>query len=214
MRCAGRWSRPRARWPMPRPSRTNTVIRAPVTGTILERAVEKGEFVTTMNVGDKGAKGYVVALADLNDLEVELDISQNDFAKLHPNQKGIVTTDAFPRPQVRRLHQRDLARGQSPEGDRADQSEGPESGRLPAAGHECQRGVPVRREAGCRRERRRGPIVVIPASASARQRGLRDVRRKSRPPRREDRLDQQPGRAHRRRTERRRGLDRQSAGAA
>jgi HlyD family secretion protein len=74
----------------------NTVIRAPVTGTVLERAVEKGEFLTTMFVGDKGAKGYVVALADLNDLEVELDISQNDFAKLHAHQKAIVKTDAFP----------------------------------------------------------------------------------------------------------------------
>jgi HlyD family secretion protein len=74
----------------------NTIIRAPVTGTILERAVEKGEFVTTSFVGDRGAKGYVVSLADLNDLEVELDISQNDFAKLHSGQHGIVTTDAFP----------------------------------------------------------------------------------------------------------------------
>ena len=74
----------------------NTVIRAPVNGTVLERAVEKGEFLTTSFVGDKGAKGYVIALADLNDLGVELDISQNDFAKLHAHQKGIVTTDAFP----------------------------------------------------------------------------------------------------------------------
>jgi len=75
---------------------SNTIIRAPVTGTILERAVERGEFVTTSFVGDRGAKGYVVSLADLNDLEVELDISQNDFAKLHPEQHGVVTTDAFP----------------------------------------------------------------------------------------------------------------------
>jgi HlyD family secretion protein len=75
---------------------TNTVIRAPVTGTILERIVEKGEFVTTGFVGDRGAKGYVVSLADLNDLEVELDISQADFAKLGRRQRGIVTTDAFP----------------------------------------------------------------------------------------------------------------------
>jgi HlyD family secretion protein len=58
--------------------------------------VEKGEFVTTSFVGDRGAKGYVVSLADLNDLEAELDISQNDFAKLHTRQRGIVTTDAFP----------------------------------------------------------------------------------------------------------------------
>ena len=74
----------------------NTIIRAPVTGTILEREVEKGEFVTTSFVGDRGAKGYVVSLADLNDLEVELDIAQNDFAKLHAGQHGTVTTDAFP----------------------------------------------------------------------------------------------------------------------
>jgi HlyD family secretion protein len=73
-----------------------TVIRAPITGTILERAVEKGEFVTTSFVGERGAKGYVVSLADLNDLQVELDISQDDFAKLHMGQKAIVTTDAFP----------------------------------------------------------------------------------------------------------------------
>ena len=63
---------------------------------VLERAVEKGEFVTTNFVGDKGAKGYIISLADLNDLQVELDISQNDFRKLGPTQKGVITTDAFP----------------------------------------------------------------------------------------------------------------------
>ena len=74
----------------------NTVIRAPLGGTILEREVEVGEFVTTSFVGERGAKGYVVSLADLNDLEVELDINQNDFARLRPRQRGIVTTDAYP----------------------------------------------------------------------------------------------------------------------
>jgi len=74
----------------------NTVIRAPVDGTILERNVEKGEFVTTGFVGDRGAKGYVVSIADLRDLEVELDINQNDFGKLGPRQAGMVTTDAYP----------------------------------------------------------------------------------------------------------------------
>lgn len=74
----------------------NTIIKAPVTGTILDRNVEKGEFITTGFVGDKGAKGYIVTMADLNDLQVELDISQNDFPKLGPKQKGIVTTDAYP----------------------------------------------------------------------------------------------------------------------
>ena len=41
---------------------------------ILERNVEVGEFITTGLVGDRGAKGYVVSLADLGHLQVELDI--------------------------------------------------------------------------------------------------------------------------------------------
>lgn len=73
----------------------STVIRAPISGTILERAVEIGEFVTTGFVGDRGAKGYVVSMADLNDLQVELDINQNDFSKLYPRQRAVVTTDAY-----------------------------------------------------------------------------------------------------------------------
>jgi HlyD family secretion protein len=74
-----------------------TVIRAPVTGTILERTAEKGELVTAQfaSGAEGGPRGSVVALADLNDIQVELDIAQDDFAKLSPHQEGIVTLDAF-----------------------------------------------------------------------------------------------------------------------
>jgi HlyD family secretion protein len=74
----------------------NTVIRAPIPGTILETNVEKGELVTTGFVGDKGAKGCVVSLADLGDLQVELDVSQNDISKLGTGDRALVTTDAYP----------------------------------------------------------------------------------------------------------------------
>jgi HlyD family secretion protein len=74
----------------------NTIIRAPISGVILERNVERGEFVTTGFVGDRGAKGYVVSLADLEDLQAELDINQNDFAKLDARPPALVTTDAYP----------------------------------------------------------------------------------------------------------------------
>ena len=75
-----------------------TVIRAPVSGTILERTAEKGELVTAQfaSGAEGGPRGSVVALADLNDIQVELDIAQDDFAKLGPKQKGLVTLDAFP----------------------------------------------------------------------------------------------------------------------
>jgi len=76
-----------------------TEIRAPVSGTILERTAEKGELVTAQfaSAADTGGpRGSVVTLADLTDLQVELDISQNDFARLGPKQKAVLTTDAYP----------------------------------------------------------------------------------------------------------------------
>jgi HlyD family secretion protein len=74
----------------------NTVIHSPIDGTVLERNVEVGEFVTTGFVGDKGAKGYVVSIADLNDLQITLDVSQNDFAKVAMDQPCWIVTDAYP----------------------------------------------------------------------------------------------------------------------
>lgn len=76
-----------------------TQIRAPVSGTILERTAEKGELVTAQfaSAADTGGpRGSVVTLADLTDLQVELDISQNDFARLGPQQKAVLATDAYP----------------------------------------------------------------------------------------------------------------------
>jgi HlyD family secretion protein len=75
---------------------TNTVIRATVDATILERNVEVGEFVTNGFVGERGAKGYVVSIADLSDLLVELDISQSKFANVSMKQPCWVVTDAYP----------------------------------------------------------------------------------------------------------------------
>src|SRR5215467_7201860 len=75
-----------------------TVIRAPVSGTILERTAEKGELITAQfaSSAEGGPQGSVVSLADLNDIQADLDIAQDDFAKLTPRQKAIVTVDAFP----------------------------------------------------------------------------------------------------------------------
>ena len=71
-------------------------IRVPTSGTILERNVEQGEMVTTSFVGDRGAKSFVVTLADLDDIQVELDINQNDFNRVTMAQPCSVVTDAYP----------------------------------------------------------------------------------------------------------------------
>jgi HlyD family secretion protein len=75
-----------------------TVIRAPVSGTILDRTAEKGELITAQfaSSAEGGPQGSVVSLADLNDIQADLDVAQDDFAKLTPHQKAIVSVDAFP----------------------------------------------------------------------------------------------------------------------
>src|SRR5438445_12789136 len=78
-----------------------TLIRAPVTGTILERTAERGELVTSQvaSQAEGGPQGQVVALGDPHDIQVELDIAQDAFAKLGPRQAGAVTVTACPERQ-------------------------------------------------------------------------------------------------------------------
>ncbi len=66
-----------------------TVIRAPVSGTILDRTAEKGELITAQfaSAAAGGPQGSVVSLADLNDIQVELDIAQADFSRSAPSKK-------------------------------------------------------------------------------------------------------------------------------
>src|SRR5215510_6609897 len=72
-----------------------TEIKAPVGGTVLERIVERGEMVTPSAMGESGARTSVVSLADLNDLQIELDISQQDFARLKMGQRAEIVPEAF-----------------------------------------------------------------------------------------------------------------------
>ena len=70
-----------------------TVIRAPISGTILDRSVEKGELLTGQFAS---AARPVFSLANLDDIQADLDVAQDDFAKLTPHQQAVVTVDAFP----------------------------------------------------------------------------------------------------------------------
>jgi HlyD family secretion protein len=74
----------------------NTIIRAPVAGTVLERLIEKGEMVTTGFVSGRGAKSALVSIADLKDLEVELDINEADIPRVRMAQQCSVSPESYP----------------------------------------------------------------------------------------------------------------------
>jgi len=76
----------------------NTRILAPFTGTVVKKMAEVGESVAPIppGVNLSMSSGAVVALADLDTLEVEADVSESNVAKLGPEQPAEVTVEAFP----------------------------------------------------------------------------------------------------------------------
>jgi len=74
-----------------------TVLRAPIAGTILEKLAEKGELVTNTNFGGtRGAKSSVVSMANLDDLQVEIDLNENDLGKVRLRQPCEIRLDSAP----------------------------------------------------------------------------------------------------------------------
>lgn len=75
----------------------NTIIRAPINGTILEKLIEIGELVNPQSFGGSGgARTELLSMADLTDLQVEVDVNESDFSKISMGQTAEVTLDAYP----------------------------------------------------------------------------------------------------------------------
>jgi HlyD family secretion protein len=76
----------------------NTQIRAPFTGVVVKKMAEVGESVAPIppGVNISTASGAIVALADLDTLEVEADVAEANVAKLGPSQPAEASVEAFP----------------------------------------------------------------------------------------------------------------------
>jgi multidrug resistance efflux pump len=72
----------------------NCVIKAPIAGTVLEKNAEKGNLVNPMAFG--AGTGSLCKMADLADLEVDLEIPEKDISKLKAGQACRVKVEAFP----------------------------------------------------------------------------------------------------------------------
>ncbi|MFH0909508.1 MAG: efflux RND transporter periplasmic adaptor subunit [bacterium] len=72
-------------------------IRAPIDGTILEKLVNPNELVVPQSFGgSRGPSTAFLAMANLNDLQVEIDLNEVDTPKVHMNQKCRVSPEAYP----------------------------------------------------------------------------------------------------------------------
>ncbi len=74
----------------------NTYIRAPFDGTVLRKDAEVGEVVAPMATGGGLTRGAVVTMADLETLEVEVDVNEAYIAQIEGGQPARIVLDAYP----------------------------------------------------------------------------------------------------------------------
>ena len=85
-----------------RESYDDTVIRAPISGTILERKVEEGQVVvSSFGGGGRGgsvsSEGQVLAtMADLEKVYVATEVDETDIGKVKAGQPVTITVEAYP----------------------------------------------------------------------------------------------------------------------
>jgi RND family efflux transporter MFP subunit len=76
----------------------NTLIRAPFTGVVVKKMAEVGESVAPIppGVNISTSSGAIVALADLDTLEVEADVAESNVARIGSGQPAEVSVEAIP----------------------------------------------------------------------------------------------------------------------
>ena len=81
----------------------DTVIRAPISGTILEKTVEEGQVIVSSFGGGGGRGGSVssegqvlVTMADLEKVYVATEVDETDIGKVKVGQSVTITVEAYP----------------------------------------------------------------------------------------------------------------------
>ncbi len=73
----------------------DTEIRAPISGTIIEKNVERGQVISS-STRDVGDGTVLLKMADLNHVRVRALVDETDVGKIHPDLSATVTVAAYP----------------------------------------------------------------------------------------------------------------------
>lgn len=75
----------------------DTIIKAPISGTILEKKVEEGQVITSRLSSIASSEGQtIVTMADLNTVYVVTEVDETDIGKVQIGQPVTITVDAYP----------------------------------------------------------------------------------------------------------------------
>jgi RND family efflux transporter MFP subunit len=75
-----------------------TTVRAPFAGIVVKKMTEAGESVAPIppGVNISTSSGAIVAIADMNSLEAEVDVNESNVGQLQPNQPAEIQVQAIP----------------------------------------------------------------------------------------------------------------------
>ncbi|MBA3894477.1 MAG: efflux RND transporter periplasmic adaptor subunit [Gemmatimonadales bacterium] len=73
----------------------DTSVLAPITGTIIEKQVERGQVISSPT-RDVGGGTVLLKMADLGLVQVRTLVDETDIGKIQVGQRATVTVDAFP----------------------------------------------------------------------------------------------------------------------
>jgi RND family efflux transporter MFP subunit len=87
----------RARAKVTEEARENTSVRAPFDGVVIKKRAEVGETVSPFGVQGQASRegGAIATIADLGELEVQTEVSENSVAKLTPGMPAEVKLQAY-----------------------------------------------------------------------------------------------------------------------
>lgn len=75
----------------------DTVIRAPISGTVLEKRVEEGQVITSRLSSLASSEGQtLITMADLNSVYVVTEVDETDIGKVEIGQPVTITVEAYP----------------------------------------------------------------------------------------------------------------------
>ena len=75
----------------------DTVIKAPISGTVLEKKVEEGQVITSRLSSLASSEGQtIVTMADLDTVYVVTEVDETDIGKVQIGQPVTITVEAYP----------------------------------------------------------------------------------------------------------------------
>jgi RND family efflux transporter MFP subunit len=74
----------------------DTVIRAPFSGVVTEKAAQPGEMVSPISAGGGFTRTGIGTVVDMDSLEVEVDVSENFINRVRPQQPVTIKLNAYP----------------------------------------------------------------------------------------------------------------------